>query len=122
MANPGQAGKGSVRRTRRSAASIGQTAAEGKPATAVAAPEPAAAAMAQPANDAMFRDAIFAAASEVGADGTGTDGLKGYLRKIANEDPKTYFGLLAKLMLGEAANATQETVTRIERVIVRARE
>jgi len=78
--------------------------------------------MAQPANDAMFRDAIFAAASEVGADGTGTDGLKGYLRKIANEDPKTYFGLLAKLMLGEAANATQETVTRIERVIVRARE
>jgi len=37
----------------------------------------------------MFRDAIFAAASEVGADGTGTDGLKGYLRKIANEDPKT---------------------------------
>ena len=45
-----------------------------------------------------------------------------YLRKIADEGPKTFFGVLAKLMLGEAASGAQETITRLERVIVRARE
>ena len=75
-----------------------------------------------PAGDARLREAIIAAASEVGFDGTGADGLKGYLRRIANEDPKTYFGVLSKLMLGEATSSTEETVTRIERVIVLARE
>lgn len=75
-----------------------------------------------PASDAPFREAIVAAACEVGFDGTGADGLKGYLRRIANEDSKTYFGVLSKLMLGDSTSSTQETVTRIERVIVRARE
>jgi hypothetical protein len=102
---------------------VADDAAERKPSEIVdAAIVAARASPAKPESDGRFRDAIIAAASEVGTDGAGTDGLKGYLRKIANEDAKTYFGLLAKLMLGEAANGGQETVTRIERVIVRMRE
>jgi hypothetical protein len=86
-------------------------------ATAVIAPALPAAAV----TDALFRDTIIAAAVEVGFDGRGLDGLKGYLRKIASEDRKTYLGVLAKLIAPEIATAARETVTKIERVIVQAR-
>ena len=72
--------------------------------------------------DALFRDTIVAAAAEVGFDGEGLDGLKGYLRKIADQDRKTYFGVLAKLIAPDAASETREPITKIERVIVRAKE
>ena len=72
-------------------------------------------------SDLLFRQ-IVEAAAEVGCDGKGAGGLKGYLRVLAEEDRKGYFGVLARVMLGEAARAPAETVTRIERVIVRALE
>src|SRR4051794_24951337 len=83
-------------------------------------PAPEHAAQAAAVSDALFRDSIIAAAAEVGFDGEGADGLKGYLRKIATEDRKTFFGVLAKLIAPDAAGGAEETVTRIERVIVRA--
>lgn len=69
--------------------------------------------------EALLRQVIEAAA-EVGCDGKGAGGLKGYLRIIAEEDRKGYMGLLARLMLREAARSPAKTVARIERVIVRA--
>jgi hypothetical protein len=48
-------------------------------------------------------------------------GLKGYLRKFASEDRKTYFGVLAKLIVPDVASGARETVTKIERVIVQAK-
>ena len=78
------------------------------------------AAVAAPAamtSEPLFRQMIEAAA-EVGADGKGADGLKGYLRTIAQEDRKGYFAVLARLILGAAPTAPAETITRIERVIV----
>ena len=73
-------------------------------------------------SDTLFRDTIIAAAAQVGLDGEGTDGLKGYLRSVAKDDRKTYFGVLAKLIAPDLASTAGETVTRIERVIVRERE
>jgi hypothetical protein len=70
-------------------------------------------------SEPLFRQ-IIEAAAEVGCDGKGGGGLKGYLRVIAEEDRKGYFGVLASVMLADAARAPAETVTRIERVIVRA--
>jgi hypothetical protein len=88
----------------------------------VAGPVAVAPAPARTVSDALFRDIIIEAAAAVGFDGEGSDGLKGYLRSVAGEDRKTYFGVLAKLILGEAVSGAGETVTRIERVIVRAPE
>lgn len=86
-------------------------------ATAVIAP----ALLARAVTDAVFRETIIAAAVEVGFDGSGLDGLKGYLRKFASEDRKTYFGVLAKLIVPDVAGGPRETVTKIERVIVQAK-
>lgn len=47
---------------------------------------------------AVLKDAILLAASEVGADGNGKDGLQGYLRHIAVEDFKTFAGLLGRVL------------------------
>lgn len=97
------------------------------PGVASAAPAPVVTAVIAPAlpaagmTDALFRDTIIAAAVEVGFDGSGLDGLKGYLRKFASEDRKTYFGVLAKLIVPDVASGARETVTKIERVIVQAK-
>jgi hypothetical protein len=98
----------------------GRAAAPRQVATASAAaadvPAPGAA-----ASEALFGQ-IIEAAAEVGADGKGAGGLKGYLRTIAQEDRKSYFGVLARLILRDAPTGQADTVTRIERVIVKALE
>jgi hypothetical protein len=89
----------------------------------ITAPDPLAAVPAPSAtvSEALFRE-IVEAAAEVGGDGRGAGGLKGYLRTIAEADRKAYFGVLARLVLGVAPTASPETVTRIERVIVQGPE
>lgn len=47
---------------------------------------------------AMLKEAILLAAEEVGEDGQGTDGLKGYLRTLARTEPKSYSTLLGKVL------------------------
>lgn len=46
----------------------------------------------------LLKEAILLAAEEHGEDGHGTDGLKGYLRKVANEDMKAFTTLLGKVL------------------------
>lgn len=45
-----------------------------------------------------LKDAILLAAEEVGNDGQGQDGLKGYLKRVATEDVKAFAGLLGKVL------------------------
>jgi hypothetical protein len=45
-----------------------------------------------------LKEAILAAAAEHGEDDEGTDGLKGYLRKVAREDVKAFTGLLGRVL------------------------
>lgn len=45
-----------------------------------------------------LKEAILEAAAEHGEDDAGTDGLKGYLRKVAREDVKAFSGLLGKVL------------------------
>ena len=47
----------------------------------------------------------------VGSDGKGRDGLLGYLTMIARRDPKTYCGLLGRLMPIDVHSTTQQPVT-----------
>lgn len=46
----------------------------------------------------QLKEAILGAAAEHGEDDSGTDGLKGYLRKVAREDVKAFAGLLGKVL------------------------
>jgi len=45
-----------------------------------------------------LKEAILIAAEQVGEDGKGTDGLVGYLRRVATEDVKAFAGLLGKVL------------------------
>jgi hypothetical protein len=45
-----------------------------------------------------LRECVLLAGEIVGSDGRGRDGLLGYLTKVARHDPKTYCGLLGRLM------------------------
>ena len=45
-----------------------------------------------------LKEAILQAAINVGYDGKGKNGLEGYLQKCAEEDSKTYFGLLGRVI------------------------
>lgn len=46
----------------------------------------------------QLKEAILLAAEQSGEDCQGKDGLVGYLRRIANEDIKTFSGFLAKVL------------------------
>jgi hypothetical protein len=46
----------------------------------------------------VLRDAILLAAEAIGSDGNGTDGLMGYLKWLANDHPKYYVNLLARVV------------------------
>lgn len=58
-----------------------------------------------------LKEAILAAASEHGEDDTGTDGLKGYLRKVAREDVKAFTGLLGRVLPLDVSGNVGFTVT-----------
>lgn len=45
-----------------------------------------------------LKDAILLAAEETGIDGEGTDGLRGYLRRVAKDDVKAFCSLLGKVL------------------------
>lgn len=45
-----------------------------------------------------LKDAILLAATEVGYDGKGGDGLLGYLKRVAAEDVKAFTSLLGKVL------------------------
>jgi hypothetical protein len=47
---------------------------------------------------ATLKDAILRAAELSGRDTKGKDGLVGYLRRIADEDPKAFSGLLGRII------------------------
>lgn len=70
-----------------------------------------------------LKDAILLAAETVGQDGKGKDGLVGYCKRLAFDEPKAFSTLLGKVLpiqiAGDAANPIAH-VHRIERVIVRA--
>jgi len=67
----------------------------------------------------MLKEAILGAATEVGSDGAGKDGLMGYCVFLAKNEPKAFAPLLGKVLpmqiTGEDGDAIQ-TVTRIELV------
>lgn len=69
-----------------------------------------------------LKEAILAAAQDVGQDGKGKDGLQGYLRHVAAVDVKAYSTLLGKVLpmqiVGED-DGPLKTITRIELVGVR---
>ncbi len=55
-----------------------------------------------------LKDAILLAADEVGSDGNGADGLKGYLKRVAVEDVKAFAGLLGRVLPLQVAGADGE--------------
>lgn len=46
----------------------------------------------------LLKDAILLAAKEVGEDGEGKGGLKGYLRRVANNDVKAFASLMGRVL------------------------
>jgi hypothetical protein len=47
---------------------------------------------------ALLKEAILLAAEQVGENGSGKDGLVGYLREVARSDVKAFAGLLGKVI------------------------
>jgi hypothetical protein len=73
----------------------------------------------------IIKDAILAAAGNVGYDGHGKDGLVGYLSRIAREHPQTMCSLLAKLLPLQAKKpeaAKREVYETYEQLDARLRE
>lgn len=64
---------------------------------------------------ATLKEAILAAAVAVGQDGSGKDGLVGYLKRVAIADVKAFAGLLGKVLplqvTGEGGGAINITVS-----------
>lgn len=66
-----------------------------------------------------LKDAILGAATDVGEDGDGEAGLTGYLRMLARSEPKSFAGLLGKVLplqvTGEDGGAIKtDNVWRVE--------
>jgi hypothetical protein len=51
-----------------------------------------------------LKEAILSAAAEHGEDDMGSDGLKGYLRKVAREDVKAFTSLLGRVLPHDMTN------------------
>lgn len=64
---------------------------------------------------ATLKESILQAAQAVGIDGKGTEGLTGYLKRVANEDQKAFCSLLGKVLpmtiAGDPSNPLQARVT-----------
>jgi hypothetical protein len=67
----------------------------------------------------LLKEAILNAATDVGEDGEGKEGLVGYLRVLAKTEPKAFSSLLGKVLplqiAGDPGNPVQ-VVGRIELV------
>jgi uncharacterized protein YkvS len=57
-----------------------------------------------------LKEAILIAAAEHGEDDNGTNGLTGYLRKVAREDVKAFAGLLGRVLPLDVNASGQFTV------------
>ena len=53
---------------------------------------------------ALLKEAILLAAEAQGSDGNGTDGLKGYCRFLAAEEPRAFATLLGKVLPMQVAS------------------
>jgi hypothetical protein len=62
--------------------------------------------MGDPTNELTIKDAILKAAEQVGEDGTGEDGIIGYFRRLAKNDPKSFLALVRSLPPGNSAQPT----------------
>jgi hypothetical protein len=62
--------------------------------------------MGDPRNELTIKDAILKAAEQVGEDGTGKDGIIGYFRRLAKNDPKSFLALVRSLPPGNSAQPT----------------
>lgn len=56
-----------------------------------------------------LKEAILTAAALTGHDGNGKDGLEGYLRHLAEDEPRAYAGLLGKVLPLEVRGQLQLT-------------
>lgn len=65
---------------------------------------------------AALKEAILAAAEQVGADGNGEDGLTGYLVHIAKNDIKAMAGLLGKVLPMQVTGEDGGPITTITRI------
>jgi hypothetical protein len=74
--------------------------------------------MGDPINKLTFQDAILKAAAQVGEDGKGKDGIFGYFRRLAKNDPKSFLALLGRLPPENNAQPTdalaEETYETVE--------
>jgi len=63
-----------------------------------------------------LKEAILQAAEQTGKDGSGREGLVGYLKRVAEEDVKAFAGLLGKVLplqvTGEGGGAVQVIIQR----------
>jgi hypothetical protein len=69
-----------------------------------------------------IKDAILKTVEQVGEDGTGKDGIIGYFRRLAKNDPKSFLALLRSLPPGDRAQPTDaferyETVEEAEEAL-----
>lgn len=66
----------------------------------------------------VLKDAIIYAAQSIGEDGQGLNGLVGFLRKVAREEPRTYAMLLAKIipLQVQTTKTTEVTYRSIDEV------
>lgn len=68
---------------------------------------------------ALLKEAILDAARLHGLDGQGQDGLTGYCRKLADEEPKAFAQLLGRVLPLQVTGADGDAiVNRVEYVIV----
>jgi hypothetical protein len=71
----------------------------------------------------VLKDAILQAAEETGEDGAGKDGLVGYLKRLALEEPSTFGGLLKHLLpVRVKANVEPDSVLTQMLEAVRSRQ
>lgn len=69
---------------------------------------------------ALLKDAILLAAEQAGD----KEGMIGYLKKQASDNPTAFMGLLGKVLPMQIANADDEDfkLTVIERIVVKAKD
>ena len=67
---------------------------------------------------AVLKDAILLAAQNVGEDGKGKGGLTGYLQRLANQEPKAFSSLLARVLpmqvTGDGGGPVQFVLSKTE--------